>query len=183
MDTSDLSMDLAAERMPTPEVRSAGADSFRQDEKSYGPDSLRVSIGLLAELEVSLTNSQRALLSRDVSVIERETQEQRRLQKALAELWTSCLASTQKANSLRFNSPRVRPSIPRELRAAQLRVHHLARVQLALLGRARRSLHAFSHLIKGPSAGYGPPGSIHSSSPCAFWRPVNEPEKGPSCRA
>jgi hypothetical protein len=183
MDTSDLSMDLAAERMPTPEVRSAGADSFRQDEQSYGPDSLRVSIGLLAELEVSLTNSQRALLSRDVSVIERETQEQRRLQKALAELWADHLAAVQKENSSLNNSQRSTTAPSTELRAAQLRVRHLARMQLALLGRARRSLRIFSHLTKGPSVGYGPPASMNPYLLPEAKIPAHDTEKGPSCRA
>jgi hypothetical protein len=146
-------------------------------------DFASCSIELLAELEASLMSSQSALLSRNVSAIERETQEQWRLQGSLADLWARRLASMQKADSASSASPRLRPLLPPKLRAAQLRVWQLARVQLALLGRAQRWLQVVSHLMKGPSAGYGPPAGINSFLTSASWPPANKRRKGPSCRA
>jgi hypothetical protein len=121
--------------------------------------SVRSSLALLRELEVSLQNSQKALLSRDAGAMEKETREQKRMQQALRDLW--------RAAGIPARS-RV------ELRATASRILHLGHVQLALLARARRSLHALSQLAAGLSASYNPPR--------APWPPANHEEAGPLCQ-
>jgi hypothetical protein len=177
MDRSGRSTNLTLGMLPPSSVGRAGEDSSQQEGQSDVQDDvqdfIRSTMGVLSGIETSLKNSQRALLARDISSVERETHEQQRLQQALTELWARCLASVQKADA------------PFELRAAQGRVRHLARVQLALLGRAGRSLYVFSHLLKGPGAGYGLPASMNPN--LWAWPSANDTKndtrKGASCRA
>jgi hypothetical protein len=176
---SERSSDGIALRLA--EMRAAGsfATDVTSSTSAHENDFVVSSIGLLAELEDSLRNSQKTLLSRNVSIIEQETREQRRLQQALAELWSKSSSLTVSPRSHLHQSS---AALSAELRAAQLRVQHLARVHLTLLGRVRRSLQVVSHLMEGPSSGYGPPAGMHSPPPIS-WRPANQAEKGPSCRA
>lgn len=107
-------------------------------------DVARASLVLLHELETSLAASQRALLRSDVTGMETGTREQRRLQRALEILWA--------AN--RFDS---RPSESAgQLRAAQMRVLYLGRVQVVLLRRAQQSLVVLGNLLAGTEASYRP---------------------------
>ena len=117
------------------------------------------SLELLGELAASLQSSQNALLSRDLAAIERGTREQKQLQQALWEAQAEARAKDQ---------PKY---------AAEFRVLQLARVQLALLARAQRNLHALSHLLAGPGASYRPP----APAP-ALRRAAGAGEKGSSCR-
>jgi hypothetical protein len=165
------------------QILTAVESSSSCDKQSDRYDFLRASLELLAKLEASLIRSQKAMLSRNISVIDHETCVQRRLQQALAQLWTCSVASTQKSNSLCSNLPRLRPSLPPELYSAQVRVQYLAQVQLALLGRARRSLHILTYLMKGPCAGYGPPTGMNASPPSISGQPGNRTERDSSCRA
>jgi hypothetical protein len=176
---SERSLDGIALRLA--EMRAAGsfATDVTSSTSTHENDFVISSIGLLAELEDSLRNSQKALLCRNISIVEHETREQWRLQQALAELWSKSSGLTV---SLRSHLHQSSAALSAELRAAQLRVQHLAQVHLTLLGRARRSLQVVCHLMEGPSAGYGPPAGMHSSRPIS-WRPANKAEKGPSCRA
>ncbi|HTW57901.1 MAG TPA: hypothetical protein VMD99_07225 [Terriglobales bacterium] len=136
---------------PEPPAQSLPEDDrlgSRDSAVSAGVDPVRACLTLLGELEVSLENSQKALLARDVAGIERETGAQRRLQQALREVCT------------KLSTPGRTPSQPREaskLRAAQLRVLHLGRVQMTLLEKARRSLRVCAHLLAGPGANYSAP--------------------------
>ena len=97
---------------------------------------------LLTELEASLQASQRALLAHDLASLEHRTGEQIRLRRALEIFGTP------------DGAPLAESDLPHELRAAQKRVLHLGRVQLALLGRAQRWLRTLSHLMAGPGASY-----------------------------
>jgi len=116
---------------------------------------------LLAELEASLQASQRALLAHDLASLEHRTGEQISLCKAL-EIFGTPYAAPSAGSEFSHCSPRV----AEDLRAAQKRVLHLGRVQLASLGRAQRWLRTLSHLMAGPGASYS--ASLGRSGPqCA----------------
>jgi hypothetical protein len=101
---------------------------------------------LLAELEASLETSQRALLARDVAGLEQSSGEQMRLLRALQIFWQPGLALDD-------------PVHDAELRAMQMRVLHLGRVQAALLARGQRWLRTIAHLVAGPATNYVPSAS------------------------
>jgi hypothetical protein len=135
------------------------------------------SAAFLGELESSLLSSQRALLARDLASLEQATREQKRLRRALEILWTSgpTVPDVTTHDSTTHDSAthdsathdwsmhdsaaaldlRSSPALAAELRAAQLRVLHLARVQAALLAREGRWLTTLANLMAGPEAGYG----------------------------
>jgi hypothetical protein len=105
-------------------------------------------LAILTELQASLEASQQALLARDLAGMEQGTRDQRRLQQALAALWTPrCICE--------FHGSRDTVQ-PADFHATAARVHFLGRVQLALLGRALRSLNVLAHLVSGPAASYSP---------------------------
>ena len=113
---------------------------------------------LLGELESSLQASQKALLCCDVAGVERGTEEQIRLRESLASLWTSDSSATF--------VPLSEPNSAALLRAAQSRVLHLGRVQLALLARAQQSVRILANLLAGTAGDYGPSrnaGAVSSS--------------------
>jgi hypothetical protein len=110
-------------------------------------------LSLLSELESSLRSSHRALLARDVSQLEVLTQQQSELQRAISNLQTDC---------------NLGPS--EEVRFAQLRILHLARIQRGLLTRLHRGLTTLAHLLAGTHADYSFPAthtgiSLHPTSP------------------
>ena len=110
---------------------------------------------LLVQMEASLTTSQQALLSRDFIAVERATREQRHLQRQLG----ACFAAFRQAP---------RPSPPEiEAGVTCQRILQLARVQLALLGHAQRSLVACARLLAGPGAAYAPPKQTAAVYPVA----------------
>jgi len=132
---------------------------------------------LLVELEASLRASQRALLSHDVALMERHTCEQIRLQRLLEVLWSRRDAARD-------------PAFVVEMRAAQMRVLHLGRVQAALLVRAQRWQNMLSNLLAGPETSYVPTsGSIpqytgtHLSGIPIANTPTSEAEERNRCRA
>jgi hypothetical protein len=112
---------------------------------------------LLAELEQSLEASQRALLSRDLEGLERETREQTGLHRSLEIL-------SSRNGALDEPAPRIDPAVAAGLRAAQWRVLYLGRVQAALLTRAQRSLRIVSHRLAGSEASYAQPDFPPASS-------------------
>jgi hypothetical protein len=160
----------SAELRPV-ELRSAQSDL---------PDgsALLHSLALLGELEASLRNSQRALVSRDVVGIERGTHEQWRLQQALRALWSEDRTPLQDRASAGdgFGWPG-QAQLAAGVRIAKARVLHLARIQLALLARAQRSLNALSRLLDGPGASYSPP-----ACRSAVWPRASSREKAQICR-
>ena len=112
-------------------------------------------LSLLSELESSLRLSHRALLDRDVSQLEVLTQQQSELQRAISNLQTdrSCTPSE-------------------EVRFAQIRILHLARIQRGLLTRLHRGLTTLAHLLAGTHADYSFPAthtgiSLHPTSPAS----------------
>jgi flagellar biosynthesis/type III secretory pathway chaperone len=100
-------------------------------------------IALLARLEISLHQSQHAVLSRDLAQLQKATGEQ-------AELLRNLDAIERQRKS--WNNESTRSAV---VDAAE-RVLHLGRVQAALLRRARQSLQTASHAMAGRQAGYIP---------------------------
>ena len=154
---------------------SAALRSAEQLLQGGGVEPARASLALLEQMELSLHASQKALLARDLAQLECHTGEQRRLQQALAILWQG--TRTQPPSSpLETEDDR---ALGAQLRRAQTRVLHLARVQAALLARAQRTLHMISNLLAGTGAGYGPAASGLGTMP----GPCREPEGDSACRA
>ncbi len=121
----------------------------------------QASRAVLAKLEASLEASQQALLARDVAALEQCTSEQLRLGRSLEMLWSRNAAQVP-GNSSTQSDPASAFDLPAfniELRAAQMRVLHLGRIQAALLGRAQRWLRTVSHLLAGLDQSYSFPAS------------------------
>jgi hypothetical protein len=112
---------------------------------------MHARLARLAELEASLQVSQRALLSRDISSLEKRTLEQRRLHEALAILSVPRLPQgSSPATTL----------LAAELLAAETRVLQLGRIQAALLDRAQRWLRTVVNLLAGVEKAYSPPRDV-----------------------
>jgi len=131
-----------------------------------GSPQIASGLALMDELEASLQASQRALLAHDLASLEHRTGEQLRLCRAL-EIFGTPYGAPRAGSEFSHASPQ----FAAELRAAQKRVLHQGRVQLALLGRAQRWLRTLSHLMAGPGASYsaslGRRGPQYAASPDA----------------
>jgi len=136
----------------------AGSLSSSQDELA------QAALGLLTEMEASLQGSQKAVLSGNGPMLERCTREQVRLHRALEVLlavpaWpgttlpTSDLITTEPTN-VRAAVPRSASVMAAEVLSAARRVLHGARVQAALLRRARQFRRVFSNLAAAQGATY-----------------------------
>lgn len=112
---------------------------------------MHARLALLADLEASLHASQRALLSRDISSLEKHTSEQVRLQTALA--------IVSSPSHLPSSYPTSRPQAV-EVHAAELRVLHHGRVQAAMLDRAQRWQRTVANLLAGVEKNYAPPSGV-----------------------
>jgi hypothetical protein len=119
---------------------------------------------VLRQLEASLEASQAAVLAREVEGIERHTEEQIGLSRALTVLYGESTFQNHSPSDLQAALPRMAPHLAAELRAAENRVLQLTRVQAALLGRAQRFLMILTNLVAGPGASYGP-GPLRSGPP------------------
>lgn len=123
------------------------------DDSQAHRELVLASEALLSELESSLHASQQALLARDLTAIEQQTREQQRLQRGLAALWSSSVAAPigppPGASGARFA-----PEFSPQLRPAQMRILHLARVQSGLLRRAQQTLAILANFAAGPEACY-----------------------------
>lgn len=97
-------------------------------------------LGLLAEMEASLQGSQKAVLASDGLGLENCTREQARLHRALEMLlWPQAWPGTAVQKAVEKSAgPRCAPRLAAELLAAERRVLQAARVQAALLRRARQ---------------------------------------------
>lgn len=103
-----------------------------------------VCLALIQALEAGLLSSQKAILARDLAAIEQGTIHQLRLRQELEMVWAWGGFQDDEARSP-------------ELLAAQRRVAHLGRIQIALLARSQRYLQAVARLHAGPYASYAPP--------------------------
>jgi hypothetical protein len=115
---------------------------------------------LVAELEASLADSQKALLALDLAGIERGTREQALLGRNLEAL----VLRTRRIVTVELARGKERPLAPPSptpeelsgLRAAANGVLQSIRVQAALLTRAQRALRIRAHRVAGIGATYGP---------------------------
>jgi hypothetical protein len=120
-----------------------------------GPATLaEAGIAALQELEASLLASVRAVLGRDLCALDLATRDQLRLRRALEILWAwNGTVSRTNDRASEFTLP-TNIECNAGLRAAQLRVLHLGRVQAALLRREQRWINVLANLVAGPEANY-----------------------------
>lgn len=140
-----------------------------RDETDQGADEItKSSLALLRQLEVSLLVSREALLAGDAVGLELATDEQRRLQRALAVLWHPPL------------NPLANLRTAAELRATQARVLHSGRILAGLLVRAERFRRALANMLLRPEPAYGP---LRNSFAADTIPASGAAQEGESCRA
>jgi hypothetical protein len=129
--------------------------------RARGPsDELRQAcLLLMRQLEASLHGSRKALLALDLVSIERETREQVGLIVGLDTVRQQAL--TPPASGIRppkNGAPENggEPELGEELRQSAHRILSAARLQAALLMRARSKLHVLANMLAGTSVDYGP---------------------------
>lgn len=117
---------------------------------------IQTCLALMRELEDSLRSSQTALLARDAAGTERCTREQVRLWQLLKALTGNPTSSATIPDRGEYRSeiPPCPPELACQLRAAALRVQHLARVQLALLRRSHQFLNVLANWMADPETPY-----------------------------
>jgi hypothetical protein len=144
-----------------------------------GDSIAQACLAFMREMEASLEASQAALLALDVAATERCTNEQVRLRQCMEALLSGCrLASARnskarhlpeqdlkkkedlkeegsKEKEFGWNLPPCTPEMAERLRAASERIQKMARVQAALLRRARQFLCVLSNIVAGTEAVYG----------------------------
>jgi len=117
------------------------------------PDRLAV----MRELEASLQGSRKALLALDLA-IERGTREQvrliRELEMVLRRPTASSAIGRQPAEDAAQGLPACAPELEEELRRCESRVRDGARLQAALLARARSKLRVLANMLADPSVTY-----------------------------
>lgn len=105
---------------------------------------------LMAELEASLQGSHKALLALDLAGIEYRTKEQIGLLRKFNAFGGHTADGAGPALAVR------EPALAEELRRSGTRVLQAARLQSALLARARSKLRVLANMLAGPSVAYGP---------------------------
>jgi hypothetical protein len=104
-------------------------------------DSTRLRLALLGELEASLDASRKALLALDLAGIELGTREQVGLLRKLEAV---------------LGRGTVQPGLEDETRRSGQRILQAARLQWALLARARAKLRVLANMLAGQNVSYGP---------------------------
>ena len=174
----------AALRSAPRSAQSPSAEPFLQRGNA---EIAQASRALLGELEASLQASQSALLAHDVARLEECTCEQIGLQRSLEILWEA--AHPPGSDAAQHDLAQYDLRLSAELRAAQIRVLRLGRVQAALLSRAQRWLRMVSNLLAGPEVSYAPLTAQYpawpptSSGPRDNTRTRQQEEERDPCRA
>jgi hypothetical protein len=135
----------------------------------------------MGELEASLHRSQRALLALDLAGIERGTCEQVGLVRELHVLLRGKTALPANARLGENRMPAFvasTPELKEQLRASAKRILNLARLQAALLVRARWKLRIVANMLAGTSGTYGP-----GQCGMARYVPLKIGGESDSCRA
>lgn len=131
---------------------------MRNDDHPAGADSahtlLETNIALMAELENAFGALQNALFSRNLEGLGQATRKLARCREKLSIL--SNHANSRRDDS-QGNATGPSEETIAELRAAQMRILQLGRVQAALLGRAQRSLATLANILAGSEIIYGQP--------------------------
>ena len=115
---------------------------------------------LLRELEASLSGSRRALLALDLAGIEQGTREQVGLVRELERFPEREMQIPRPAQELKKRMqesgevPTCSQEVAEEVRRCEQSVLQAARVQAALLARARRKLRILANMLAGPSLNY-----------------------------
>ena len=145
MASEDWSTSLGHDDLGHDNLRLQSTSELTIPPASSPASGIDLHLSLLSALQTSLHASQQAVLDRDVSLLERLTDEQRVLGHRLSRLMPS-MASRKK---------QPKPSCRTvQILRARLEVLHLGRVQCALLVRAQQFLRAASHHRTGPQAAY-----------------------------
>lgn len=139
-------------------------------------DRARSALMLIGGLEASLQSSRKALLALDLAGIERETCEQvrsiRKLEDVLARSMAPPVRGSCATRDGALVSSRIPPELEEELRRSCHRVLEAARLQAALLARARTKLRVLANMLAGQSVTYGPlvaGNSVPSRAPLWNW--------------
>jgi hypothetical protein len=134
-------------------------------------------ISLMRELEASLHASRKALLALDLAGIENGNRQQVQLIRELGRLLRRSPATVPGQQPMRNRVPWPAPSteVESELRQCCSQVLEAARLQAALLVRARAKLRVLANMLAGRSATYGPFGTRDRVPAAPFNRgPVGE---------
>ncbi|MGC2403867.1 MAG: hypothetical protein WA510_29005 [Acidobacteriaceae bacterium] len=120
-------------------------------------DFLRVRLAVIAALEASLQRSRKALLAMDIDGIEGGTKEQVDLVRDLAAAPRALMppAGRPRKNALAI-VPAYTAALLEELFRSEGRLREAARLQAALLARARYKLRVLTNMLAGASVTYGP---------------------------
>lgn len=142
--------------MPSNGVRAAGKTWINSSKRS--DEFLRVRLAVMPALEGSLHRSREALLTMDLDGIERGTREQVGL---IGELKTAAQPKPRSGESGQPQENRepvfsVSPAELQELRQTESRIREAARLQAALLARARYKLRVLANMLGGLSKSYRP---------------------------
>lgn len=129
---------------------------------------MKTHLALMGQLEASLLGSRKALLALDLAGIERGTREQIVLAAEMAALLRRDFAPSAQQSPLvehlaehsseagSLSLPGGATGLQEELRKSESRVLRAARLQAALLVRARGKLRVLANVLAGPSIDYGP---------------------------
>ncbi|MGA9543177.1 MAG: hypothetical protein WBQ85_06400 [Candidatus Sulfotelmatobacter sp.] len=157
-------LQMMSVQIPSELISEAGAPSANPEPTA--DDRARSALTLVRDLEASLHASRNALLALDLAGIERETREQvrsiRKLEDVLARSMAPRARGMTKERALvrSGNSPEPepepQPEPQEELRRSCHRVLEAARLQAALLARARTKLRVMANMLAGQSVNYGP---------------------------
>lgn len=115
-----------------------------------GDESALARLAWMVELEASLRGSRKALMALDLAGIECRTSEQIGLIRKFDALRR--LPVDDGASGLAVRAP----ELARELQSSGTRILEAARLQAALLARARSKLRILANMLAGPSVTYGP---------------------------
>jgi len=158
--------------MPVEFIPEAGVPSANTLQKADDHVLPRPALMAMRDLEASLEASRKALLALDLVGIEAETREQVRLIRQLESALPPIVASPSVASRIFRRQPAeggklVRsadaPQLDEELRLCCGRILEAARLQAALLARARAKLRVLANMLAGQSVTYGPPGARTSA--------------------
>jgi hypothetical protein len=155
-------LQMMSVQIPAELVSEAGLPSANPEPTT--DERARSALTLVHELEASLHGSRKALLALDLAGIERETREQVRAIRKLEDVLARSMAPRVGASRMAREGTLVRSgnlseleSKPEEeLRRSCHRVLEAARLQAALLARARTKLRVMANMLAGQSVNYGP---------------------------
>lgn len=156
---------MPAEIIPVARIPSAAALEAAED-------LVRHRLALMGELEASLDASRKALLALNLAGIELGTREQVGLLRKLEAVLQRSMAPLERERRPAEDRAQARlayaPELENETRRCGHRILQAARLQAALLARARAKLRVVANMLAGQSVTYGPPVAGNSAPLRAF---------------